>query len=235
MWQSPAKQWKWMKSKPMLQAELTLSPGFQPGMALTAFGPLLAMHNPEFLQHRILFLSEEVNRESANRIISGLLLLDAADKEAPIDFYINSPGGSIIDGLAIIDTMRCIHAPVGTICLGQAASMAAWILAFGAKGRRMATPHAEIMIHQASGGFHGQTAVMRVYAERMARLQDELVAMLAIRTGQAPSRILRDIEVEHYMSATEAKRYGIVDKIIPHQPEPGAATKRPAAKRKPKP
>jgi len=150
-----------MKSKPAKQAELTLSPGYQPAINQTASGPFLAMHNPEFLQHRILFLSEEVNRESANRIISGLLLLDAADKEAPIDFYINSPGGSIIDGLAIIDTMRCIHAPVGTICLGQAASMAAWILAFGAKGRRMATPHAEIMIHQASGGFHGQTAVIR--------------------------------------------------------------------------
>jgi len=184
------------------------------------------MDSPEFLKHRILFLSEEVTRESANRIISGLLLLDAADQEAPIDFYINSPGGSILDGLAIIDTMCCIRAPVSTICLGQAASMGAWILACGAKGRRMASPHAEVMIHQASGGFRGQTSVMRVYAERMARLQDVLVAMLAERTGQPPSRILRDIEVEHYLTADEARSYGIVDKIIPHQTEPGKAEKR---------
>jgi len=184
------------------------------------------MENPDFLKHRILFLSEEVTRQSANRIISGLLLLDAADRDVPIDFYINSPGGSILDGLAIIDTMRCIRSPVTTICLGQAASMAAWILACGAKGRRMATPHAEIMIHKASGGFQGQTAVMRVYAERMARLQEALVSMLSERTGQLPDQILRDIEVEHFMSAADAKRYGIIDKIIQHQPEPGKTSKR---------
>ncbi|MEI7909483.1 MAG: ATP-dependent Clp protease proteolytic subunit [Verrucomicrobiota bacterium] len=184
------------------------------------------MENSDFLKHRILFLNEEVTRKSSNQVISGLLLLDAADREAPIDFYINSPGGSILDGLAIIDAMRCIRAPVTTICLGQAASMAAWILAFGTRGKRMATPHAEVMIHQASGGIQGQTAVMRVYAERMARLQESLVSMLAERTGQSHKQILQDIEVEHYMSAVEAKKYGIIDKIIPHQPEPEKTTKR---------
>lgn len=177
------------------------------------------MNGSDLIKHRILFLSEEVTREAANRLISELLLLDSGDPEAPIDLYINSPGGSILDGLAIIDAMDCIRAPVSTICVGQAASMGAWILAAGTKGRRYATPNAEIMIHQASGGFRGQTAVVRVYAARMARLQEKLVKMLAGRTGQKGTKILRDMEVEHFMTAAEAKRYGIIDKIIDRVPK----------------
>ncbi|MCS7066589.1 MAG: ATP-dependent Clp protease proteolytic subunit [Fimbriimonadales bacterium] len=166
------------------------------------------------LRHRILFLSEPITAEVANRLIAQLLLLDADDHNAPVDLYINSPGGSVLDGLAVIDAMQCIQAPVSTICMGQAASMAAWILAAGAKGRRFATPNAEVMLHQVAAGFAGQTSDIRIYTERVLRIQQRLVEMLAQWTGQSPERITKDMEHEFFMTAEEARAYGIVDAIL---------------------
>jgi ATP-dependent Clp protease protease subunit len=164
--------------------------------------------------YRILFLSEAITAEVANRLIAELLLLDADNHQAQIDLYINCPGGSVLDGLAIVDAMQCIQAPVSTICIGQAASMAAWVLAAGAKGRRFATPNAEIMIHQVAASFAGQTADIRIYAQRMLRLQARLVEMLAQWTGQPPAQIEKDMEHEFFMTAEEARAYGLVDAIL---------------------
>lgn len=172
------------------------------------------MDTQELLRHRILFLSEPITAEVANRLIAQMLLLDADNYEAQIDLYINSPGGSVLDGLAIIDTMQCIRAPVSTVCVGQATSMAAWILAAGAKGLRFATPNAEIMIHQLATAFAGQTTDIRIYTRRMMRLQDQLVRMLAQWTKQSVERIQKDMEHEFFMTAEEAKAYGLVDAIL---------------------
>ncbi|MFA4029506.1 MAG: hypothetical protein GDYSWBUE_000533 [Candidatus Fervidibacterota bacterium] len=181
------------------------------------------MEASALLSHRILFLSEPITAEVANRLIAELLLLDADNHEAQIDLYINSPGGSVLDGLAIIDTMQCIQAPVSTICVGQAASMAAWILAAGTKGRRFATPNAEVMIHQVAAAFAGQTSDIRIYTQRMVRLQERLVQMLAEWTGQPIERIQKDMEHEFFMTAEEAKAYGIVDAILEPFAKPTAA------------
>ncbi|MHB2148291.1 ATP-dependent Clp protease proteolytic subunit [Calditrichota bacterium LG25] len=166
------------------------------------------------LVHRILFLSEPINDSVANRLIGHLLLLDAQNQHAPIDLYINSPGGSVLDGLAIIDTMLCIQAPITTICLGKAISMAAWILAAGSKGQRKATPHAEIMIHQLSAGIQGEADDIEVYARRIKRQQEELIKMLAHWTGQNDEKIRQDINLDYYMTAQEAKAYGLIDEIL---------------------
>jgi len=166
------------------------------------------------LQHRIVFLSEEITRDTANRIIPELLLLDADNHELPIDLYINSGGGSITAGLAIIDTMQCIQAPVSTICIGMAASMSAMILAAGTPGQRHASPNAEVMIHQSSGGFQGQTSTIRIYAQRMQRQEEQLVDLLALWTGQKKERITADIQNDYFMTAMEAREYGIVDSIL---------------------
>lgn len=171
-------------------------------------------------RHRILFLSESVTAEVANRLIAGLLLLDADDHKTPIDLYINSPGGSVPDGLAIIDAMQCIQAPVSTICIGRAASVATWILAAGTRGRRFATPNAEVMIHQVAAGFAGPVSDMRIYTEWVLRLQERLVEMLSRWTGQPPERIAKDMEREFFMTAEEARDYGIVDAILePYEKE----------------
>lgn len=175
------------------------------------------------LKRRIVFLSEEVTQETAIRIIPELLLLDADNHELPIDLYINSPGGSITAGLAIIDTMQCVQAPVSTICIGMAASMAALVLAAGAKGKRFASPNAEIMIHQSSGGFKGQTSAIRVYAGRMQRQDRQLVDLLAKWIGQPTRRITKDIQHDYFMSAVEARDYGIVDALLePFHAQPTA-------------
>lgn len=172
------------------------------------------------LHHRILFLREEVSAETANLLVAQLLLLDADDHEAQIDLYINSPGGSVVDGMAIVDAMQCIQAPVSTICIGQAASMAAWILAAGTRGRRVATPHAEIMLHQVSAGFKGQAADVRVQADRIQRTQESLVRLFAGWTGQDTDRIRRDMERDFFISAEEARAYGVIDEVL----EPYART-----------
>jgi len=172
------------------------------------------MDSTTLLSYRILFLSEPITAEVANRLIAQLLLLDADDHEAQIDLYINSPGGSVLDGLAIIDTMACIQAPVSTICVGQAASMAAWLLAAGTKGIRLAAPNAEIMIHQAATSFAGQTTDIRIYTRRMINLQKRLLELMVQWTGQSIKRIKKDMEHEFFMSAEEAKDYGIVDRVL---------------------
>lgn len=165
-------------------------------------------------QHRVLLLSEPITAETANRFMADLLLLNAASCTERIDLYINSPGGSVTDGLAILDAMGCIQAPVSTICIGQAASMAAWILASGTKGLRYATPNAEIMIHQLAAGFYGQSAHIRVMSQRVLRLQKRLIEILAACTGQSQRRIARDMERDFFMTADEARRYGIVDAVL---------------------
>jgi len=169
---------------------------------------------PALMSHRILFLSDEVTAEVANRLIAQLLLLDAANPEASIDLYINSPGGSVPDGLAIIDAMHCIRAPVSTICVGKAFSVAACILAAGTPGLRFATPNAEVLLHQVAAAFEGPASDIRVYTERVTRLQDRLVEMLARWTGQPPERIRRDMERQSFMTAEEARAYGLIDAVL---------------------
>jgi ATP-dependent Clp protease protease subunit len=176
------------------------------------------------LKHRIVRLGADINKQTSDRLISELLLLDADDHKAQIDLYINSPGGSIIDGLAIIDAMLCIEAPVSTVCIGQAASMAAWILAAGAKGQRCATPSAEVMIHQASGGYSGQASSLQIYTDRILRLQSRLVEMFSGWTGQTAERIRQDMNNDFFMSSEEAQKYGIIDTILQPFHLPDGAT-----------
>jgi len=168
----------------------------------------------ELRQYRVLLLSEPISAETANRFVADLLLLNAASSTERIDLYINSPGGSVTDGLAILDAMGCVQAPVSTICIGQAASMAAWILASGTKGMRYATPNAEIMIHQLAAGFYGQSAHIKVMSQRVLRLQKRLTTILAACTGQSPRKVARDMERDFFMTADEARRYGIVDAVL---------------------
>jgi len=174
----------------------------------------MAMEETALLQHRILFLAGEVGARSANRVISQLLLLDAQDSTAPIDLYINSCGGSVGDGLAIIDTMMCIRAPVSTICIGQAMSMGARILAAGARGKRYATPNAEIMIHLMQVGVQGDSMDIQISAQRIARQQARMIDMLADWTGQTPARVREDIDRDYFMTAEEAKAYGLIDEVL---------------------
>ena len=180
------------------------------------------MQSKEMLDHRILFLSEVVTAEAANDLVAGLLLLDADDHEAQIDLYLNSPGGSMSDGMAIVDTMTCVSAPVSTICIGQAASMAALILAAGAPGRRLVTPNAEVMIHQASAGMSGHTSDIRLFTDRMVRLQEHMERLLAGWTGQTVERIREDMKIDCWMTAQEAVAYGLVDAVIEPPAQAGA-------------
>ena len=175
------------------------------------------MHSYNLLDQRIIFLHEPVTRESSNRVIEQLLILDARDKKDEIDLYINSSGGSVTDGFAIIDTIHCIEAPVSTICTGQAASMAAWILAAGTKGRRFSTPNAEVMIHQVWSGITGQTSDVEILTKRLIKLQERLVTMLSTWTNQPPDKIKLDMERDFFMTAEEAKNYGIIDAILTPQ------------------
>ncbi len=166
------------------------------------------------LRHRILFLSETVQTTVANHIIGRLLLLNANDQHRKIDLYINSRGGSVLDGLAIIDVMHCIQAPVSTICIGQAASIAAWILAAGTPGQRYATPNAEVMIHQIAADFSGQATDIQVHALHVSRLQKRLQQMLAAWTGKTVEQISQDMERDFFMTSEDAKSYGIIDEIL---------------------
>ena len=176
------------------------------------------------LQHRILFLGGVITSDTANKIIAQLLLLEAEDRNGPIDLYVNSPGGSVVDGLAIIDAIRCIRAPVSTTCIGQAASMGAWILAAGTPGMRYLTPNAEVMIHQLSSSFEGKAADIEVLAQRTLRLQGRLVEMLAAWTGQPPQRVREDMSRDRFMSADEACSYGLADQVVePFLERPRAA------------
>ncbi len=166
------------------------------------------------LEDRIIFLGEEVSDTSASLIVAQLLYLEAQDPDKDIHFYINSPGGSVTAGMAIYDTMQYIKADVSTICIGMAASMGAFLLAAGAKGKRLALPNAEIMIHQPSGGFRGQATDISIHAKNILRIKDNLNNILAQNTGK-PVDVVRDAcERDNFMSAQEALEFGIIDKVI---------------------
>lgn len=166
------------------------------------------------LSDRIIFLGEEVTDVSANIVVAQLLFLEAEDPGKDIHLYINSPGGSVSAGLAIYDTMRYIKCDVSTICLGMAASMGAFLLAGGAKGKRFALPNAEIMIHQPSGGAQGQATDIKIVSDHIIETKRKLNEHLAANTGQPLSVIEVDTERDHYMSAEEAKAYGLIDNVI---------------------
>ena len=168
------------------------------------------------LKDRIIFLSEDVNNVSASLVVAQLLFLESEDPEKEISLYINSPGGSITDGMAIVDTINYIKCPVTTICVGMAASMGAVLLASGAKGKRFATPNAEILIHQPliSGGLSGQTTEIKIHAEHMVRTREKLNKLLSERTGQRLETIEKDTERDNYMTAQEALEYGLIDGIL---------------------
>lgn len=166
------------------------------------------------LKDRIIFLGEEVTDVSANLIVAQLLFLEAEDPGKDIHLYINSPGGSVSAGWAIYDTMHYIKSDVSTICIGMAASMGAFLLAGGAKGKRFALPNAEIMIHQPSGGAQGQATDIKIVADRIIETKRKLNEHLAANTGQPLSVIEVDTERDHYMSAEEAKAYGLIDNVI---------------------
>lgn len=166
------------------------------------------------LKDRIIFLGEPIDDTVANIVIAQFLLLDAEDSTKDIKFYINSPGGSVTDGLAIYDTMRYVKSDVSTICVGMAASMAAVLLASGTAGKRFALPNAEVMIHQIMGGTEGQASDIKIRAERILKLKDSLNKILADHTGQKIAKVEKDTDRDYFMSAGEAKTYGIIDKII---------------------
>lgn len=166
------------------------------------------------LNDRIVFLSEEVNDTTASLIVAQLLYLEAQDPDKDIQFYINSPGGSVTSGLAIYDTMQYIKPDVSTICIGMAASMGAFLLSSGAKGKRIALPNAEIMIHQPSGGSQGQCTDIQIQAEQILKIKKRLNSILAENTGKDIETIERDCERDHFMTAEEAQTYGIIDKVI---------------------
>ena len=166
------------------------------------------------LNDRIIMLSEEVNDTTASLIVAQLLYLEAQDPDKDIQFYINSPGGSVTAGLAIYDTMQYIKADVSTICIGMAASMGAFLLAAGAKGKRIALPNAEIMIHQPSGGSRGQASDIKIQAEQILKIREKLNKMLAENTGKSVEQIALDTERDNYMTAEEALAYGLIDKVI---------------------
>lgn len=166
------------------------------------------------LKERIIFLGSEVNDVTANLIVAQLLFLEAEDPDKDIQFYINSPGGSVSAGFAIYDTMQYIKPDVSTICIGMAASMGAFLLTAGAKGKRFALPNADIMIHQPLGGTRGQAEDIRIQAEKIIELRERINRILADRTGQHLDKIKKDTDRDYYMTAQEAKEYGIIDEVI---------------------
>ena len=168
------------------------------------------------LKDRIIMLTEDVNHVTASSIVAQLLFLESEDPEKEISFYINSPGGSITDGMAIVDTMRYIKCPISTICVGMAASMGAVLLACGDKGKRFATPNSEIMIHQPliSGGLSGQATEIKIHADHILRTRSRLNKLLSEQTGQDLETIEKDTERDNYMLAEEALKYGLIDGIL---------------------
>ncbi len=166
------------------------------------------------LKERIIFLGEEVTDVSASVVVAQLLFLESEDPGKDINLYINSPGGSVTAGMAIYDTMNYIKCDVSTVCIGMAASMGAFLLSGGTKGKRFALPNAEVMIHQPSGGARGQATEIQIVAENILRTKEKLNRILAVNTGQPYEVICRDTERDHYMTAEEARGYGIIDGIL---------------------
>ena len=169
------------------------------------------------LRERIIFLGEEIDDDMANSIVAQLLLLDSENPEKDIMLYINSPGGVITAGMAIYDTMNLIKADVQTICLGEAASMGAFLLSAGAKGKRMALPSARIMIHQPLGGAKGQATDIEIEAKEIVRMKEMLTGILAENSGQPLEKVKEDCERDYYMSAAQAVEYGLIDKVVTSQ------------------
>jgi ATP-dependent Clp protease protease subunit len=170
------------------------------------------------LKDRIVFLGTPVDDDVANVVIAQMLFLESEDPDKDINLYINSPGGSVTAGLAIYDTMQYVKPQVSTICMGQAASMGALLLAAGAQGKRLSLPHARIMIHQPSGGFGGQASDIELHAKEILRLKAKLNEILMKHTGQAIDRIEKDTDRDYFMGAGEAKEYGIIDEVVIKKP-----------------
>ncbi len=166
------------------------------------------------LNDRIIFLGEEVNATTASLVVAQMLYLEAQDPDKDIQFYINSPGGSVTDGMAIYDTMQYIKCDVSTICIGMAASMGAFLLSSGAKGKRIALPNAEIMIHQPSAGTQGQITDMAIHLKRLEIIKKRMNRILADNTGKPLEVVTADCERDNFMSAEEAKEYGLIDQVI---------------------
>lgn len=166
------------------------------------------------LRERIVFLGEEINDVTASLVVAQLLFLESEDPDKDIYLYINSPGGSITAGMAIYDTMQYVKSPVTTIAIGMAASMAAFLLAAGEKGKRLALPNSEILIHQPLGGAQGQATDIKIHAEHIIRIKQKMNKILSERTGQPLEKVEMDTERDHFMTAEEAKEYGIIDEII---------------------
>ena len=166
------------------------------------------------LNDRIIFLSEEVNDVTASLVVAQLLYLESQDPDKDIQFYINSPGGSVTAGMAIFDTMQYVKCDVATICVGMAASMGAFLLSSGAKGKRLALPNAEIMIHQPSAGTQGKVTDMEIDVEHFLKIKQRINKILADNTGKTPEQIKSDSERDNWMTAEEAKEYGLIDKVI---------------------
>ena len=166
------------------------------------------------LKERIIFIGDEINQVTASLVIAQLLFLEAEDPDKDIHIYINSPGGSVTDGFGIYDTMQLIKPDVSTICVGMAASMGAFLLAAGTKGKRFALPNSEIMIHQPLGGARGQATDIKIHAEQILKIKDKINQILSERTGQPLDKIAHDCERDFFMSAEDAKAYGLIDEIL---------------------
>jgi len=171
------------------------------------------------LKDRIIFLGAPIDDIFANLIIAQLLFLEAEDPEKDINLYVNSPGGSVTAGLGIYDTMQYVKPPINTICLGQAASMGAFLLTAGTKGKRFALPNARVMIHQPMGGFSGQATEIDIHAREILKIRERLNEIMAKHTGQSLEKISQDTERDYFMSAEEAKRYGLIDEVITRPPK----------------
>jgi ATP-dependent Clp protease protease subunit len=170
------------------------------------------------LKDRIVFLGTAIDDNVANLIVAQMLYLEAEDPDKDIFFYLNSPGGHVSSGMAIYDTMQYIKPPVSTVCMGQAASMAAVLLAAGEKGKRLALPHARILIHQPLGGFQGQATDIDIQAKEILRLKDELNNIMAELTGKPLAKIINDTERDYYMTSEQAKEYGLIDGVVSKKP-----------------
>jgi ATP-dependent Clp protease protease subunit len=171
------------------------------------------------LKDRIIFLGAPIDDIFANLIIAQLLFLEAEDPEKDINLYVNSPGGSVTAGLGIYDTMQYVKPPINTICLGQAASMGAFLLTAGTKGKRFALPNARIMIHQPMGGFQGQATEIDIHAREILKIRERLNEIMAKHTGQPLEKIAQDTERDYFLSSEEAKRYGLIDEVITRPPK----------------
>jgi ATP-dependent Clp protease protease subunit len=170
------------------------------------------------LKDRIIFLGTAIDDNVANLVVAQMLYLESEDPDKEIFFYLNSPGGHVSSGMAIYDTMQYIKPPISTVCMGQAASMAAVLLAAGEKGKRFALPHARILIHQPLGGFQGQATDIDIQAREILRLKDELNKIMADLTGQTLPKVVNDTERDYYMTSEQAKKYGLIDDIIRRKP-----------------